>query len=261
MTDFLSEKRSAPEVFELLVLRGVRKGYRDDGRRELVLDDVSLHVGPGEIVAVVGQRWEGKTTLLRLASGMALADEGEARFLGKDFASYSRHSRARLLGREIVWLDRQESQLGLKILDYVGLPTVMGRGPGCRRRQVRRVAYDALERVGVAHVAEKRHRDLSSWERVLVGLAGAVVVRPKLLVVDDLLDALGVGRTQQASDLLRSLVRELGFGALLGVSDFEAALVADRVLALQQQGLKLMSNQTSTQADILPFRRPASADG
>jgi putative ABC transport system ATP-binding protein len=237
------------------VLRGVGKGYRDGVREELVLDGVSLRLGPGEIVAVVGQRWEGKTTLLRLASGMALADEGEVRFQGKDYAAYSRRSRGRLLGREIVWLDRQESQLGLKILDYVALPMVMGRGPGCRRREVRRMARDALERVGVAHVAEKRHRDLSTWERVLVGLAGAVIVRPKLLVVDDLLDALGVGRTQQASDLLRSLVREFGFGALLGVSDFEAALVADRVLAFERRGMKLMSNQTPTQANLLPFAR------
>jgi ABC-type cobalamin/Fe3+-siderophores transport system ATPase subunit len=219
-----------------------------------VLDGVSMDVGPGEILAVVGQRWEGKTTLLKLASGMALADEGEVRFQGKDFASYSRRRRARLLGREIVWLDRQESNLGLKMLDYVGLPMVMGRGHG-RRWQVRRMAGDALERVGVAHVAEKRHRDLSTWERVLVGLAGAVIARPKLLVVDDLLDALGATRTQQASDLLRSLVQELGFGALLGVSDFEAALVADRVLAFQQRGLKAMTSQTPTQADVLPFAR------
>ena len=117
------------------------------------------------------------------------------------------------------------------------------------------MALGALERVGVAHVAEKRPAALSTWERVLVGLARAVLVRPKLLVVDDLLDALGATRTQQASDLLRSLVAEFGFGALLSVSDFEAALVADRVFAFERRGLRLMSSQTPTQADILPFQR------
>jgi ABC-type nitrate/sulfonate/bicarbonate transport system ATPase subunit len=259
-------------VSELLVLRDVCKGYRP-GVRERVLEDVSLHVAPGEIVAVIGQRWEGKTTLLRLAAGMELADQGEVRFEGQDFASYSRrrpaslpgrarHSRARLLGREIVWLDRQESSLGLKIVDHVGLPIVMGRRRGRPRAQVRRLACDALERVGVAHVAEKHARDLSSWERVLVGLASAVLARPRLLVVDDLLDALGATRTQEAGDLLRSLVQEFGFGVLLSVSDFEAALLANRVLTFQQRKLKLMSNHTPTQADILPFARDGTkSDG
>jgi ABC-type lipoprotein export system ATPase subunit len=242
----------------LLVLEGVRKGYRDGGRVERVLDDVSLRVGAGGIVAVIGQRWEGKTTLLSLAAGMHLADEGEVRFAGKDFKSYSRHSRARLLGHDIVWLNREQPSLGLKIVDYVGLPMVMRRGRGARNRsQVRRLAADALERAGVAHAAEKHSRDLSSWERVLVGLARAVLAKPELLVIDDLLDALGPTRTQQAGDLLRSLVQEFGFGALISVSDVEAALVADRVLAFQQRRLKLMSNQTPNQADILPFARGA----
>lgn len=243
----------------LLALRGVRKGY--GGFEERVLDGVSLEVGPAEIVAVVGQRWEGKTTLLELATGMLLADEGEVSFQGRDFASYSRRSRGRLLGREIVWLDRQESTLGLKVLDHVGLPMSIGRGR--RRGQVRRMAADALERVGVAHVAHKRHRDLASWERVLVGLAEAVMVKPKLLVVDDLLDALGPTRTQRAGDLLRSLVQEFGFAALIGVSDFEAALVAHRVLTFEQHGLKVMSSHTpEPRTDVVvPLRRPASADG
>ena len=210
-----------------------------------------MSVGLGEVVAVVGQRWEGKTTLLRLASGMELAEAGEVLFEGQDLAGVSRHARSRMLGREIVWLDRQESGLCLRVLDYVGLPMVVGRRR--TRREVRRMAGDALERVGVEHVAEKRPGELSTWERVLVGMASAVLVGPKLLVVDDLLDALGPTRTQQAGDLLRSLVQEIGFGVLLSVSDFEAALVADRVLAFERRGLRLMSDHPPAQAEILPL--------
>ena len=237
----------------MLVLRGVGAGYRRGGRDELVLEGVSLEVGAGELVAVVGQRWEGKTTLLWLAAGRALAAEGEVRFQGVDFASYSRRRRDRLLGREIVWLDRKVSGLGLKMLDYIGLPMVMWRGP--RRSQARRMATAALERVGAPHVAQKRPEELSSWERVLVGLASVVVVRPKLLVVDDLLDALGGTRTQQAGDLLRSLAQELGFGVLFGVSDIEAALMAHRVLAFEQRALKVLSDHSPAQANELAAAR------
>jgi ABC-type nitrate/sulfonate/bicarbonate transport system ATPase subunit len=237
----------------LLSFRGVRKAFRHGGRDELVLDGVSLDVGAGEVVAVVGQRWEGKTTLLRLAAGMLLADGGEVCFGGVDFGSCSRGARARLLGREIVWLDRGESGLGLRVLDYVGLPLVMGRG--LRRAQARRVAAEALERVGVSHVAGRCSRELSSWEHVLVELACAVVAKPRLLVVDDLLDALGGTRTQQAGDLVRSLVGELGFGVLFAVSDIEAAVMANRVLSFERPGLKVMSDHTPTQTDELAVAR------
>jgi len=241
----------------LLVLRGVRVGFRHGGRAGLILEDVSLDVSVEQTVAVVGQRWEGKTTLLRLAAGMELADDGQVLFEGVDFASRSRRKRGRLLGRDIVWLDRTESDLRLTILDYLGLPLVMGlRGP--RRAQVRRMAAEALERVGVAHVAHKRPQALSSWERVLVGLARAVLVRPKLLVVDDLLDALGTSRTLQAGALLNSLAREFGFGVLFSVSDLDSAIMADRVLAFEQRTLQLMADHQPQEAAILEFPRTAS---
>jgi ABC-type cobalamin/Fe3+-siderophores transport system ATPase subunit len=243
----------------LLALRGVRVGFRQGGRAGLILEDVSLDVELEQTVAVVGQRWEGKTTLLRLAAGMELADDGQVLFEGVDFASRSRRKRARLLGRDVVWLDRTESALGLTVLDYVGLPRVMGwRGP--RRAQVRRMAGDALERVGVAHVAHKRPQALSSWERVLVGLAGAIIARPKLLVVDDLLDALGNSRTLQAGALLNTLSHEYGFGVLFSVSELDSAIMADRVLAFEQRTLQLMADH-HPQPDELALARVSRARG
>jgi len=241
----------------LLALRGVRVGFRQGGRAGLILEDVSLDVDAAQTVAVVGQRWEGKTTLLRLAAGIELAEDGQVLFEGVDFASRSRRNRHRLLGRDIVWLDRTESGLGLTILDYIGLPLVMGwRGP--RRAQVRRMAADALERVGVAHVAHKRPPALSSWERVLVGLASAIIVRPKLVMVDDLLDALGTSRTLQAGALLNSLAHEFGFGVLFSVSDIDSAIMADRVLAFDQRTLRLMADH-HPQADELALARATRA--
>jgi ABC-type glutathione transport system ATPase component len=241
----------------LLALRGVCVGYRQDGRAGLILEDVSLDVGAEQTVAVVGQRWEGKTTLLRLAAGMELADDGQVLFEGVDFASRSRRKRARLLGRDIVWLDRTESGLGLTMLDYLGLPLVMSwRGPG--RARVRRMAAEALERVGAAHVAHKRPQALSSWERVLVGLASAIIVRPKLLVVDDLLDALGNSRTLQVGALLNSLASECGFGVLFSVSEIDSAIMADRVLAFEQRTLRLMAEH-HPQADELALARASRA--
>jgi len=240
----------------LVVFRGVRVGFRQGGRAGLILENVSLEVNAGQTVAVVGQRWEGKTTLLRLATGMELAEDGQVLLDGQDLASHSRRKRARLLGRDIVWLDRNQPGLELSTIDYIGLPLVMGwRGP--RRAQARRTASQALERVGIAHVAHKRPQALSSWERVLVGLATAITVQPKLLVIDDLLDALGTSRTREAGELLNTLANEHGFGVLYSVSDIDSALMADRVLALEQHKLHLMADHQPQQASVLQFPRAA----
>jgi ABC-type nitrate/sulfonate/bicarbonate transport system ATPase subunit len=222
------------------------------------LENVSLEVGAQQTVAVVGQRWEGKTTLLRLAAGIELADDGQALFEGVDFASRPRRKRHRLLGRDIVWLDRTEPDLGLTMLDYLGLPLVMGGWHGPRRAQVRRMAAEALERVGAAHIAHKRPQALSSWERVLAGLAGAIIARPKLLVIDDLLDALGNSRTLQAGDLLNALAHEYGFGVLFSVSELDSAIMADRILAFEQRTLRLMADH-HPQADELALARASRA--
>jgi putative ABC transport system ATP-binding protein len=242
----------------LLALRGVRVGYRQNGRAGFILEDVSLDVAAEQTVAVVGQRWEGKTTLLELAAGIKLAEDGAVLFEDVDFATRSRRKRARLLGRDIVWLDGAQSDLRMPMLDYLGLPLVMGRR-GPRHAQIRRMAAEALERVGVSHVAHKRPQALSRWERVLAGLASAVMARPKLLVVDDLLDALGNTRTLHAGDLLNSLAREYGFGVLFSVSDLDAAIMADRVLAFEQRTLRLMADHQPQAAAIFPLSR--AADG
>jgi putative ABC transport system ATP-binding protein len=242
----------------LLVLRGVRVGFRQAGRAGLILEDVSLDVEARQTVAVVGQRWEGKTTLLRLAAGMELPGDGQVLFEGVDFAARSRRKRARLLGRDIVWLDRTEPDLRLTMLDYLGLPLMMGGWRGPRRAQVRRVAASALERVGAAHVAHKRPQALSSWERVLAGLAGAIIARPKLLVIDDLLDALSNSRTLQAGDLLNALAREYAFGVLFSVSEIDSAIMADRVLAFEQRTLRLLADH-HPQDDELALARASRA--
>jgi ABC-type lipoprotein export system ATPase subunit len=236
---------------ELLSLQGVGKGYRRGGRWLRVLVDVSLEVGPGELVAVVGSRGEGKTTLLEVAAGLRLPDEGKVWLGDVDLARCSDEERSRRLGAEIAWVHREGTGIKFEVIDYVGLPLAMGRRRG--RRAAEGLAMDALERVGVVDCAHQRWEELSNWERVLVGFARGVVGRPRLMIVDDVGDGLGMRRTREAGELLHALVGELGCGVLMSSSDLEAALIADRVWSFDRGKLELMSDQTRTQADIIDF--------
>jgi putative ABC transport system ATP-binding protein len=236
---------------ELLSLRGVGKGYRRGGRWLRVLVDVSLDVGHGELVAVVGSRGEGKTTLLKIAAGLELPEAGEVRLGNMDLARCSDEERSRQLGTEIAWVHREGTGVKFEVLDYVGLPLAMGRGRG--RRGAEGLAMEALERVGAADCAHQRWEALSNWERVLVGFARGAVGKPRLMIVDDVIDGLGMRRTREAGELLRSLIGELGCGVLMSASDLEVALVADRVWSFDRGRLGLLSDQTRTHADIIDF--------
>lgn len=238
-------------MVELLSLHGVDKGYRRGGRWLRVLVDISLDVGPGELVAVVGARGEGKTTLLKVAAGLELPDAGEVCLGRLDLARCSDEVRSRQLGAEIAWIHRDGTGVKFEVVDYVGLPLALGRRRG--RRGAESLAMQALERVGAADCAHQHWEELSNWERVLVCFARGVVGEPRLMVVDDVIDGLGMRRTREAGELLRSLIGELGCGVLMSASDLEAALVADRVWSFERGRLQLLSDQARTHADVIDF--------
>ncbi len=242
---------------ELLVLRGVDKSYLRGKRRLPVLRDVSLTVASGEIVAVVGSRDEGKTTLLRIASALEEPDAGEVWFGGRDLTRMPLREREKLWRGEISWVSREGSTLGFEMLDYVALPMRVGGGRSASA--VDDFAMAALERVGLRSVARRRWEELSNWERVLVALARGIAPKPRLMVIDDVIDGLGISRTREAGELLCSLVRELGCGVLMSASDAEATLLADRVWSFAGGGLRLISNRPVSSSNIVDFPGVAGA--
>lgn len=204
-----------------------------------VLADVTFELAPGEVAAVIGDRFGGKTTLLRLAAGMEKPSGGEALLKGRNLASLSDRDRIGLVGSVISWCDRLGPGMRLDVLDWVSMPLWVGRRRDRRHASDR--AKDALSMLGVRDVSKRTWVELSMWERVQVPLARGIVNKPSLLLVDDLLDGLGMLRTQEAAGLLRLIAAEIGCGILLTVSDEEAAMLADRVLILQSGRLRELS--------------------
>jgi len=263
-------------VAEGLSIEGVRKGFSHGRQWAGVLEGVSFEVLPGEIVAIVGGRLGGKTTLLKLAAGMERPDEGSVS-LGSRRLAERRHRSwwARLLGREIVWvgrdgpereivwIDRNGPDFDVEVSKFVGWQLAL-RGRG--RRNAEQAAVRALEHVGAKECVGRRWRELSDWQRVLVGLAGAFAGSPRLVVIDDLLDvdAFGSRATEEASDLLRSLVEESEprCGVLMSVSEIESAVLADRVFTLTRKGtLKALSGPLGDDAEVIPFPSHAKGQG
>jgi ABC-type lipoprotein export system ATPase subunit len=240
-----------------LTLEHVSSGYSRGGRWTSVLADVSLSIDTGEILAILGARLAGKSTLLQIAAGMQSPDSGTVTLGGVDLGTLPDRRRTRLLGHEIVWIDRQGPGLDVEVTRFVGWPLVLhGRG----RREGEEAAARALERVGARNCAGRRWGDLSNWQRVLVGLARGFAGSPRLVVIDDLLDALGQQASEEAFDLVRSLLEEATqpCGVLMSASDFDSGRYADRVFSLTRSGaLSLLSGPVAApEGEIIPFPAP-----
>jgi putative ABC transport system ATP-binding protein len=222
----------------VLVLRGVDKAFGVGRRRHRVLAGVSLELGAGEVGAVVASRVQGKTTLLKVVAGMLPVDAGEVLFMGRDLKGLSDGDRERLLGAKIGWACRTgPGRMAFNVRDYVGLQLI--RGHSLRSREPGDRTHAVLERLGVAGCLELPWTKLSDWERVCVELAQAIVCKPRLLLVDDLLAGLSMDHTREAMRLIRSFAADDGLAVLMGCSDEEPAMRAHRIWRLEEGELTL----------------------
>jgi ABC-type lipoprotein export system ATPase subunit len=237
------------------VVERVSKGFWTGGDWMPVLSDVSLELEPGEVGAIIGRRLGGKTTLLRIAAGMRRPDEGTVCLGDQKLTGLSDRAMAKLRGRTIMWLDRDDADKVLEVSRFVGLPFAIHG-----RKHVERGAAQALERVGARDLAGRKMGSLSQWQRVLVGFARAFAGSPRLVVIDDLLDELGSRHTQAASDLLRSLIAATDprCSLLMSVTGKESALFADRTWRLTRKGTLSEWTGQRSEGNVVPFPQ---ADG
>jgi predicted ABC-type transport system involved in lysophospholipase L1 biosynthesis ATPase subunit len=214
---------------ELLSLSDVRLHHGRGGRHVVrVLGGVSLKVWAGEVVCVLAQRAQGKTTLLRVAAGMERPSGGRVSFGGVDVWGMADERRAELLAGEIGWVAGAAPELDVPVLEHVAMPALDSDG----QRRARTRAGAALQRVGAPECAGCRWGDLGDRERALVALARGIVREPRLLAVDDLTVALGLQEADELGRLLHSLADEGGLGVLASVSDARETRWSDRIATL-----------------------------
>jgi ABC-type multidrug transport system ATPase subunit len=235
----------------LLSLIGVRKSYWRGPQETVVLDDVSLDVHRGELVAVWGQRGAGKTTLATVAAGLETPDRGCVRFDGCDLAE-APHGGARLRHERIGWVQRMGPQSSdfPTVIDYVALPLLGRHSP----RSARRRAGAVLKRLGVGGCGGGRRDSLTDGERTLVALAHALVREPALLIADDPTANLDVLQREEVTGLLRRAADDEGLGILITVPDMPQMAYADRVGSLSEGRLTLSSESPGGLGNVVEIR-------
>jgi ABC-type lipoprotein export system ATPase subunit len=192
------------------------------------LREVSLHVLPGELVAITGRSGSGKSTLLNLIGGLDRPSEGRVLLDGVDVAMGRRDERAR---RELVGFVFQQhlllSELSARL--NVEVPLI---GAGVAARDRRRRALELLDEVGLSDRAEHRPAMLSGGERQRVAVARALANDPRLLLADEPTGALDSANSERIVELLVTLRARRGMTVVIVSYDNVVYAHADRTMTI-----------------------------
>ena len=208
-------RRSRPTPLAI-ELSGLTFGY---GHGPPVLRDVDLAVDTGEFVAIAGPNGGGKTTLVRVALGLERPSAGTALLFGEPAHAFSHRSRLAYLA--------QRAQLGTEAPATVRELVSAGRlaaGPllGPLRRPDRAIVANAIERVGLADVAERPLARLSGGQQQRAFIAKALAGEPTLLVLDEPTTGVDAEAQEALAALLERLHRELQVTVLYVSHEFGA---------------------------------------
>ncbi len=210
----------------MLVLKGVTRHFG----AVAALQDVSLELGTGQILCLVGHSGCGKSTLLRAIAGIETLDSGSIAIEGTAVSG------------EDVFVEPEHRRIGFMFQDYALFPhlsvrdnVAFGLGRMARGERASRVA-DILRRIGVESLADRFPHMLSGGEQQRVALARALAPQPRLLLMDEPFSNLDRGLRDRVRQETLSIVRDLGMTAVVVTHDPEEALAIGDMVALMQKG-------------------------
>jgi oligopeptide/dipeptide ABC transporter ATP-binding protein len=229
--------RAAPtDAAPLLELIDVAKHFPSkDGRGTVkAVDGVSLTLGLGETLGIVGESGCGKSTLARLMLRLIEPTTGQVRFAGEDLLALGpRALRARRRDMQIVFQDPYASlDSRLPVGAIIAEPLEIHR-VGDRQRRRQRVA-ELLSLVGLeADAATRYPHEFSGGQRQRIGIARAIALEPKLVVLDEPVSALDVSIQSQILNLLMDLKARLGLSYVFISHDLAVVEhISDRVAVM-----------------------------
>jgi sulfate transport system ATP-binding protein len=211
----------------------------------LAVDNVSLAVAGGSLTALLGPSGSGKSTLLRVIAGLERPDQGAVRILGED----------------VTGLPPQKRGVGFVFQHYAAFKHLTVRenvafGLRIRKRPRAEIAErvaELLDLVQLDGLADRYPAQLSGGQRQRMGLARALAVRPRVLLLDEPFGALDARVRRELRSWLRRLHEEVGVTTVIVTHDQEEAMdVADRVAVMNEGRIE----QTGKPRDL--YEHPAN---
>ena len=212
----------------LLETQGLKKSYR--GRT--VVNGVSIHVEPGEVVGLLGPNGAGKTTSFNIVVGLVRPDDGVVRFDGHDITPLPMHLRAR---RGIGYLT-QEPSVFRKLTVEDNIRAILETCEGPRAERALRLKH-LLEELDLTRLAKSRAYTLSGGEKRRLEITRALVTSPRLLLLDEPFSGIDPITVHEVQKIVRRL-RDRGLGILITDHNVRDPLkLVDRAYLIYQGGV------------------------
>jgi putative ABC transport system ATP-binding protein len=219
----------------VLELRHIVKHYQVGGGKPIhAVDDVSMTVARGEVVALYGPSGSGKTTLIQLIAGLMVPDSGSVLVDNRDIVRMSRREAADYRLNDLGMVMQPSTlQPRTRAITSASLKLLMSSV-----RNAHSQIKPLLAELGLGERLHHRTEALSMGERQRVLIALALSRNPKLVLADEPTASLDTENTQKVLALLRNLCRSRGMALLLVTHDPEAATYADRTHELRDGRLQ-----------------------
>ena len=195
-----------------------------------ILHDINMKAEDGNLICVLGPNGVGKSTLFQCILGLLKHKEGTIKVDGIDIDSLSIQKRAEM----IAYIPQSHQPVfAYKVRDVILMSTessIKGwRGPGKKQTEI---AEQAMEQVGISHLADRKYTQISGGERQLVMIARALAQQSKVLIMDEPTSNLDYGNQIRVMTQIKKLVRK-GYTILQSCHQPEQAfLYADQILVL-----------------------------
>lgn len=229
----------------MITLKNVTKTYKMGGKTVEALKDVSLTIGDGEAVVVMGPSGSGKSTLLQLMGALDSASSGTVQFDSQDIKKLSDSKRSKFRRSTIGFVFQQfYLQPFLNALDNVALPMRLN---GTKPHDARARALELLQKVGLGEKAHRRPNQLSGGEMQRIAIARALANKPKLLLADEPTGNLDRTNADEVVEIFKRLADD-GTSVVIVTHDEKVGSAFPRVIRLENGVIeKELNNEYATQ--------------
>lgn len=213
--------------------QNIKKSYFKGQTEIPVLKGIDLEIAPGEMIAITGASGVGKSTLLHVLGTLEKPDQGQVIFgpTGQNIFDFSDRGIADFRNRVLGFIFQFHYLLPeFDALENVMMPAWIA---GMDRGQSEKLAKELLDFVGLSHRLNHRPTELSGGEQQRVAIARSVILKPKLLLADELTGNLDSVNSKMVLDLLTELNRVTGISILLVTHDTQIASKMQRVLVMK----------------------------
>lgn len=216
---------------KIIELNNVVKRFKVGDGEFTALKGIDLSFEKGEFAGLVGPSGSGKTTLLNIIGSLDSPTEGTANVLGKSIADLSHKESARLRNHHIGFIFQVYNLLPVyTVYENVEFALLLQENTEAERKKA---VMESLDRVGLAHMANKKPSKLSGGEGQRVAIARAMVKKPELLLADEPTANLDAENAHAIIQTMQKLNRELDTTFLFSTHDEKVMQYLDRIVHLR----------------------------